>query len=145
MSAIRATFVCLVAVAICRSAQAIRCHEYKSPSSGEVITPDWGATASAKATPGDNETNPFFMCFSGMATYSYAGGKQLGFAVFGGVPSDAQQWFNGVGGEIRWHLHKDVECWTHAADSFTRVAWIPQSQAMSSTLIPLHSLPSLMN
>ena len=94
---IRAAFVA-VTIATWRNALAMKCYEYQSPSTGEAIQPGWAATASSKAKPGDNQTDPFFMCYSGMATYNFASGQQLGFSVFGGVPSGDQQWFNGVGG-----------------------------------------------
>ena len=95
-------FIFLLSAGICRLGCAITCNKYVSPNAGESITnPNWGTLAAAKAVRTINASNPFFLCFSALATYNYADGSGLGFAVFGGVPSNDLNWYNGAGGELK--------------------------------------------
>lgn len=77
----------------------LACNGYVSPSTGEsVASPLWGSAAAKQATSQTNATNPFFMCFTALATYTYPNNTKKGFAVFGGIPGGDQYWYNGVGG-----------------------------------------------
>ena len=80
----------------------ISCNEYVSPNAGESVTnPNWGFLAAAKAVRTNNSSNPYFLCFSALATYGFSNGSSLGFAVFGGVPSNELNWYNGAGGKLK--------------------------------------------
>ena len=94
------TFAVLSFLALAKiGARAISCNEYMSPDSGEsVADPLWGNSAAAKAVSGTNSTYPFFLCYTALATYTYADNSKKGFALFGGVANENSV-FNGVGGE----------------------------------------------
>ncbi|GAX81743.1 hypothetical protein CEUSTIGMA_g9171.t1 [Chlamydomonas eustigma] len=81
---------------------AINCNIYQSNSKGEYLANGaWETTAlSNNAISGSNGTNPFFLCFSAFATYTYTDNSSIGFALLGGVPSDDLDWYNGVGGML---------------------------------------------
>ena len=86
------------------------CNGYVSPSTGEsVATPLWGSVAASKATPQTNATNPFFMCFTALATYTYPNNVTKG----GIAPAEAAcSWFSVL--RVRLAITPAAACCTAA-------------------------------